>query len=284
MSKILIVTDTTSSLTFEKAAELNIELVPLTIQIGEKVYTDQVDLTSEQLIEALRQGAVPTTSQPNIGLVEERMSEWKKENYDAIFIYSISSYLSGTFNGFNLVANQLEMDNVHVIDSKTMAGPLLDAALTARKMADEGASVDAILNMSEAKFSKTVSFIYPKTLEQLKRGGRISSVAASMSSLLKIKPVLILENQGKTIEKFGIARTDAKVYEMVTQEFMKSGAGAEHFEIYLAHAAEADALQKCIAFFTEKFPGMNIHIVPLPAVLLSHGGIGCIGIQLVYKG
>lgn len=284
MSKILIVTDTTSSLTFEKAAELHIELVPLTIQIGEKVYTDQVDLSSEQLVEALRQGAVPTTSQPNIGLVEERMSEWKKENYDAIIIYSISSYLSGTFNGFNLVANQLEMNNVHVIDSKTMAGPLLDAAITARKMADEGASVEAILQMSEAKFAKTLSFIYPKTLEQLKRGGRISPVAASMSSLLKIKPLLVLENQGKTIEKFGIARTDAKVFEMVVQEFQKAGANASQFELYLAHAAEADALQKCVDFFAEKFPGMNIQIVPLPAVLLSHGGIGCIGIQLVYKG
>ncbi|MGL5978512.1 MAG: DegV family protein [Erysipelotrichaceae bacterium] len=283
MSNILIVTDTTSSLDFEQAQKENITLVPLTISIGDNVYRDHLDLTTNDLLDELRHGAVPTTSQPNIGLVEEMMMEWKAKQYDAIIILTISSSLSGTYSGFNVIASQLEMDNVYVVDSRTIAGPLLDAAITARHMADNGRSVEEILARVQEKFAHTTSFVYPKTLEQLKKGGRISPIAASMSSLLKIKPLLVLENDGSAIEKFGMARTDAKVFEMACNEFERLGVNADEYCIYIAHAASAEDVEKATKALKDKFTGIEIVTVNLPAVLLSHGGIGCMGIQSVLK-
>lgn len=283
MSKILIVTDTTSSLTFEQAKALNIELVPLTIIIDDVAYVDQKELSGTALMEQLAKGAVPSTSQPNIGMVEEMMSEWKNENYDAIIIITISAKLSGTHNGFQLIANQLEMNNVFVVDSKTVAGPLIEGAKTARAMADQGASVNEILAVLEKGFNSTRTFIYPKTLDQLKKGGRISPIAATMSSLLKIKPLLHIETDGSAVGKFGIAKTDNKIHDMMFEAFKTQGVSADTHKIYLEHSSVEEDVMKTKKFFESKFEGIEIEVVQLPAVLMSHGGLGCLGVQSVLK-
>lgn len=283
MSNILVVTDTTSSLNFEQAKALNVELVPLTILIDQVAYRDVEELTGPQLMEKLSQGAVPTTSQPNIGMVEDLMKEWKKQNYDAIIIITISAQLSGTHNGFQLAASTLGMDNVYVVDSKTIAGPILEGTKMARQMADNGASVEEILNKLEHLYHHSTTFVYPKTLEQLKKGGRISPIAASMSSLLKIKPLLHIEKDGSAVGKFGMARTDAKIHDMMFTHFESEGVNAQDHKLYIMHSSNENDVVKTKEFFEERFKGIEIDVVQLPAVLMSHGGLGCIGVQSVYK-
>ncbi len=284
MSNILVVTDTTSSLSFEQAEAIGVELVPLSIEIDQVVYKDFIDLTHQELQNKLREGAIPKTSQPNIGYVEELMENWKKANYDAIIIITISAGLSGTFQGFNLIANQLEMDNVYVINSHTLGGPLVEGAILAKNLANKGVAVEEIVDIVTREVQDSKTYIYPKTLDQLKKGGRISPIVANMSALLKIKPLLAVAEDGSTIEKFGVARTENKIYDIITKDIKTRNVNADDYVIYIAHAVDNDELAKVHALITDVFPDFTIKVVDLPAVLLSHAGLGCVGIQIVHKG
>lgn len=281
--KTLIVTDTTSGLDFTTAKKHNIELIPLSVLIDGKEYKDHIDITSEELYTHLRNGAVPTTSQPNIGYVEERMRVWKEEHYDAIIIITISSYLSGTYQGFKMMAEQLEMHNVYLVDSLSVAGPLLDGALKARKYADEGKSVEEILAMLDQLFHNTISFLYPESLIQLKKGGRISPVAANMASLLKIKPLLMLKKDGTIIDKFGMSRTETKIFEMIVDALEKENVHKETHRIYVPHAEAMATVERFQSFIRERLGDIEVVPLPLPAVLTSHGGLGCIAVQTALK-
>lgn len=284
MSKFLIVTDTTSTLNPQDSEKYGIEIVPLSVLNKGYEYADGIDINAEQFADLLKKGEMPTTSQPNIGHVEELMKQWKAAEYDAILIITISSYLSGTYQGFLMTAKNLEMNNVHVIDSLTVGAPLMDMALAAKKYADEGRSLDEILAMLKSKIKDTYSFLYPKTLEQLKKGGRISPVAAGMASLLKIKPLLYLKEDGSCVEKYGMARTDTKIYEMIIEEFKKRQVSAETHEFYVM---EAEGMENVEAFLTkakEAFGAeMSFKIVQLPAVLTCHAGLGSFAVQSCLK-
>lgn len=284
MSKFLIVTDTTSTLNPQDSEKYGIEIVPLSVLNKGYEYADGIDINAEQFADLLKNGEMPTTSQPNIGHVEELMKQWKAAEYDAILIITISSYLSGTYQGFLMTAKNLEMNNVHVIDSLTVGAPLMDMALAAKKYADEGRSLDEILAMLKSKIKDTYSFLYPKTLEQLKKGGRISPVAAGMASLLKIKPLLYLKEDGSCVEKYGMARTDTKIYEMIIEEFKKRQVSAETHEFYVM---EAEGMENVEAFLTkakEAFGAeMSFKIVQLPAVLTCHAGLGSFAVQSCLK-
>ena len=279
MPNILLVTDTTSTLSPAEAKKYNIECLPLSVIIDGKEYRDHIDMSAEELAAALKAGAIPTTSQPNIGAVEEAMKTWKKANYDAIIIVTISSFLSGTYQGFKLCAQSCEMDNVHVIDSGTVGAPMLDILLCAKKWIEAGVDLETILNHIEAKKKDTFSFLYPETLEQLKKGGRISSVAAGMASLLKIKPLLSLEPGAECIEKFAMARTESKVFDLMVEEFKKRGVSASTHSFYIM---EAEGMEIAVRFankLKENFDDIDVQYVQLPAVLVSHAGLGCIAVQ-----
>lgn len=283
MSKILIVTDSTSGMDVASAKQHNIEMVSLSVIIDGVEYKDHIDIQKDELICKLKEGAVPTTSQPNIGYVKELMRAWRDENYDAIIIITISSYLSGTCQGFHMMKEELQMDNVHIVDTKTVAGPMIDGALYARKMADEGKSVAEILVGLARKFENTSSFLYPETLQQLKKGGRISPVAANMASLLKIKPLLMLKKDGTIIDKYGMSRTENKIFEMIVSYLKEEGVSADTHVLYIPHAQALDTVHRFVAYASEQLENMEMVISDLPAVLTSHAGLGSIAVQSVSK-
>lgn len=281
MKKYLIVCDTTSTFSIEEAKANNIELVPLSVILDGKEYKDCFEITKEELHKILLDKKMPTTSQPNTGYIETLMENWKE--YDEIIIFCISGGLSGTVQSFNIAKNALEMNNVHIIDTKTVAAPLKDAALEARRMADAGKDIQEILAMIEKKFNNTHSIMYPATLEQLKRGGRISPLAASMASTLKLKPLLYLKDEGDTIDKYAIARTEKKLWSIVTDFFNDKGVNKEEHRFYIDHFANEEGAKQVKAMLEECFPGMECIITDLPAVLACHAGMGCIAVQSTLK-
>ncbi|MEG0520317.1 MAG: DegV family protein [Erysipelotrichaceae bacterium] len=283
MKNIRIVTDTTSTLTYEQAKEFNIELVSLSVLLDGKEYKDFIDMSGEDLNKVLKNGGVPTTSQPNIGYVREKMLEWKEAKDDAIIIISISSGLSGTYQGFKLMADQLEMKHVYLVDSKSVAAPIMDAARTARKMADQDAEIAEILEMLDYKFENTTSYLYPHDLVQLKKGGRISPLAANMASMLKIKPLLVLAKDGSVVDKYGMARTESKIFDMIIKALIKDGVDGKTHNLYIPHVLAYETAVSFAALAKDKLNSIQCVLLPLPAVLTCHGGLGCMAVQSVIK-
>lgn len=283
MGKYLVVTDTTSAMDNELAKKYGIELISLSVLIDGIEYKDQVDISTQELYKRLKDGDLPSTSQPNTGYVEEKMEEWKQENYDDIIIITCSSDLSGTNNGFHLVKNTLNMDNVHIIDSRSVGAPIMDMAIYAKEMLDAGKSVEEVLAGIEKKKENTFSFLHPDNFTQLKRSGRLSPVAANMASLLKIKAMLYLKEDGTVVEKFAMARTETKIIKAVLDKFEELKINAKEHRIYLSHADNEYIASKVKEFLQRKFDDIECVIVALPAVLTCHGGLGCIAIQSTYK-
>lgn len=283
MKNYLIVTDTTSAMSGAQAKEYGIELVSLSVLIDREEYKDQVDISTEELYQKLREDVVPTTSQPNTGYLHELMEKWKSENYEAIIIITCSSDLSGTWSGFNLVKNQLEMNNMYIYDSRQVGAPIMDMAIAAKKMADEDHDVNEIFEMLEMKTKASFSFLVPFNFKQLARSGRLSPVAAKMASVLKIKALLCLSEDGKCVDKYAMSRTETKVIKMVIDKFKEDGVNGQDYTIYILHADNEEGANKVEKIFADTFAGIDIVINKLPAVLTCHGGIGCIAMQYVHK-
>lgn len=283
MEKYLIVTDTTSSMDKEHAEACGIELVSLSVIIDGQEYKDQIDISTEELYDCLREGKIPSTSQPNTGYLVEKMEEWKKENYEAIIIVTCSSDLSGTFNGYNLAKDTVGLDNVHVFDSRQVGAPVMDMAIRAKELAEEGKSVEEIFAILNEKVKHSFSFLYPDNFDQLSRSGRLSPMAARMASMLKIRALLYLDEAGKTVDKYSMSRTEVKILKTVVDKFRELGVNAKEHKIYISHADNLGFAKKAKLLFQTTFHDIEVEINNLPAVLTCHGGIACCSMHYTLK-
>lgn len=283
MEKYLIVTDTTSAMNKEIAAAHGIELISLSVIVDGQEYKDQVDISTEQLYDYLKDGKTPSTSQPNTGYLIEKMEAWQKENYEAIIIVTCSADLSGTNNGFHLAKDTVGLDNVYIYDSRQVGAPIMDMAIRAKQLADEGKDVDEIFKVLEEKTKHSFSFLYPDNFDQLSRSGRLSPMAARMASMLKIKALLCLDEQGKSVDKYSMSRTEVKVLKAITDKFHELGVNAEKYKIYISHADNIVFAKKAKLLLQTTFHGIEVEINNLPAVLTCHGGLACCALHSTYK-
>lgn len=283
MEKYLIVTDTTSAMNKEIAAAHGIELISLSVIVDGQEYKDQVDISTEQLYDYLKDGKTPSTSQPNTGYLIEKMEAWQKENYEAIIVVTCSADLSGTNNGFHLAKDTVGLDNVYIYDSRQVGAPVMDMAIRAKQLADEGKDVDEIFKVLEEKTKHSFSFLYPDNFDQLSRSGRLSPMAARMASMLKIKALLCLDEQGKSVDKYSMSRTEVKVLKASTDKFHELGVNAEKYKIYISHADNIVFAKKSKLLLQTTFHGIEVEINNLPAVLTCHGGLACCALHSTYK-
>ena len=283
MEKYLIVTDTTSAMNKEIAAAHGIELISLSVIVDGQEYKDQVDISTEQLYDYLKDGKTPSTSQPNTGYLIEKMEAWQKENYEAIIVVTCSADLSGTNNGFHLAKDTVGLDNVYIYDSRQVGAPVMDMAIRAKQLADEGKDVDEIFKVLEEKTKHSFSFLYPDNFDQLSRSGRLSPMAARMASMLKIKALLCLDEQGKSVDKYSMSRTEVKVLKAITDKFHELGVNAEKYKIYISHANNIVFAKKSKLLLQTAFHGIEVEINNLPAVLTCHGGLACCALHSTYK-
>ena len=283
MKNILIVTDTTSGFTIEKAEKSEVYLLPLSVIVEKEEYKDLYEMSAPALYEHDRQRKNLTTSQPNLGYLLNTMGEWKEKNYEHIIVITLATTLSGTYQAIKMTAEELDITNITIIDSLLVGSPMMEASIQAVAMVKEGKSVAEIVENCQHIFSNTTTFALPETLDNLKRGGRITGAAAAMSNLLKIKPLLYLENQNGTVEKHSVHRTESSVFKTIIKEYLDKGIKKETHKFYLLHADAEEILQRFVLVMNHDFPGIEYEIINLPAVLTTHTGVGTFGIQSVLK-
>jgi DegV family protein with EDD domain len=281
MNKTLIVTDSSICMDISEGKSQGIVIVPLSVILDEKEYQDQVEMTTANLVDALRAKKAPKTAQPNLGLLDRYMKEWKKEGYDNIIVFALTSHLSGTFQAFRLAATENDMTNLELVDTKTLAAAQREVVVNAAKLASQGASKEEILASANKVLATTFSYLFPETLEQLKRGGRVSPAAAALSSLLKIKALLFLENNGTTIEKMGTARTESKIFEMILDDASNRQVQSQTHKLLVLHCEALETAERFMTAARNRFGDIAFELYELPAVLAAHAGLGTIAVQVV---
>ena len=282
MSKIAIVTDSGTYITPRQAKDLGVYVVPLQIIIDGTEYQDLINLQPQDIVEALKEKRDIKTSQPNVGTVEHLFNALKSQ-YDHIIVISLSSVLSGTWQSFNLAAANAEVqDKVTIIDTFTVCGPNRHAVIVAKKLADEGKSIEEIVNIVNIIAKDSRTYILPDNLDQLIRGGRVKGATALLGTLLKIKLLLKIDYEVPSIEKLDTARTDVKLFQVIYEDMKARGNTPKTHKIYLPACESADRVQAFINYVNAKEPGYEFEHIALPAGIAAHTGYA-FGIQPTLK-
>lgn len=193
---IRIIVDSSADYQTEELQAQNIELVPITVTIGDWSYLDGIDLERNTFYEILAESVqFPKTSQPSPQSYLDVFLDAKEKNDDVICI-TVSSALSGTCQSATLAKSMADYDNIHIVDS-------LGATHIIRLMADyacalrsQGQSAPAIAAALVTLRPRIKVAAVLDTLEYLQRGGRLGKAAATIGELASLKPMITVTQEG----------------------------------------------------------------------------------------
>ena len=221
--KLAILTDSAANLSNEYLKKhQNVFVVPLMIIMDEVGYRDQVEITAKEIYEKIDTHHI-SSSLPSREDIENTIEKIKAEGYTDLLVINISSGLSGTYNSFRLVLDQVEGLNIVQYDSKTLGGGLGYLVEYAVELADKKTKLNEFApKLDKMRFEDSIAMYTINTLKYLKRGGRIGKVEGTIGNILHIKPVITVNEEGVyvTLSKaFGLNRSLISMKTILTEKF-----------------------------------------------------------------
>lgn len=286
--KLGLATDSNSGISNKEADELGIFILPMPFQCEDKWYYEGVDLDRDEFFRESRNGKVFMTSQP---APEDVMNLWNKalEKYEQILYIPMSSALSGAYATARCLADEEEYKGkVFVVDAGSVSTPMHRLILDAIELINEGYSAEEILSIIEESREKMIIYIGLDTLENLKRGGRISGSSALIGNVLNIKPVMKFSTGLLDIHKKCRGMKNAQqtmlqaIKDKIDNDFKDEFANGEVY-IVAASSADEEATANWVNKIKEFFPGVDVLCDPLPISLSCHIGEGGLGIGCACK-
>ncbi len=282
MEKTAVLTDSGTGLTQKEAQEAGLFFLPLQVLHEDRQYLDGVSIQLHEVYDLLKQQAKLTTSMPPIGLVEETLTKIKEAGYDSIICIPITSGLSSSMALIQATAEEIGI-KVHLIDCYSTCYLQRYLAMCAKQLADQGIAAEEIVKRLNDSIASSNTLIIPDDLQHLKRGGRLTPVAAALGGLLKIKPLLQLNQlcEGK-IDVYDKVRTMSKAQEKAINTFVNEHVDGD----YICSCLHTDALESGNALkekLQAALPNTEIYFGYIGAVISVHTGIGCLGIQYMKK-
>jgi len=242
MSKVALVTDSTSYIPRDIRAKYPITVVPQVVIWEGQTYEDDVTITPEQFYTRLRTAKVmPSTSQVSVVNMNNAFSKLLDQGYDVLGIF-LSEKLSGTWQSAQLARQELTKgsEKVDLVDSQTTAMALGFIVLQVAKAAVDGASLADCKALAEKGRDYVGVYLTVETLEFLHRGGRIGGAQRFLGTALNLKP--ILEVTGGRVEPVERVRTKGKSLDRIVELVADRCAGKSPVHLATLHAdSEADA-------------------------------------------
>ena len=283
--KTAIVTDSNSGITQKQGEELGIFVLPMPFLIDGQTYFEDIDLPHEEFYSRLEKGADISTSQPSPADVTELRDRILKE-YDEIVHIPMSSGLSSSCQTARLLAEDYE-DKVYVVDNHRISVTQRQAAVDARDLAAKGWSGNQIKTILEEAARDSMIYITVDTLKYLKKGGRITTAAAALGTILRIKPILAID--GGKLDAFSKARTMnqarstmLKALERDLAERMED-AGAEKTYLEIAHTSNEEMAREFEEQIREIYPRAEIYTDRLSLSIACHIGPGSLACACTKK-
>ena len=274
--KITLITDSTCDLKPEYLAKEGILFAPLKVLFGEKEFVDKIDLTNAEFYEKMRSSKeLPTTSQVNPGEFYELFSKELEAGNQVIGVF-LSSELSGTYNSAVVAKEMLGNDNIFLIDSRTVSFALGLMVIKLKAKIDSGATAEEVIDYSKklVEFSQLYGML--DTLENLKKGGRLSSGTAMIGKMLNLKPIIeVKEGVVNVAEK---ARGSRKGLTWMIEQLAKSYPSGKIEEMAVAHANSPEKVSDLKQLLLERFEIGTIHEIEIGSVVGTHAGEGAVGI------
>lgn len=277
MSRIKIVTDSSTTIEPHLVEELGITVVPLSVMIDGVVYSDS-DLTEGQFLQLMRNAkSLPKTSQPPVGVFAETFTDLAKDGSQVIAIV-LSHALSGTVEAARQGATLSGVD-VTVIDSSFTDQAAKFQVVEAARLAQAGASKEEILAAIEQVREKTELYIGVSTLENLVKGGRIGRVQGLLSSLLNIRVIMTMKNH--QLEPIVKGRGN-KTFKKWLDEFIGQLADKKVAEIGISYAGTADFAQQ-MKEQLQPYLAKDIAVLETGSIIQTHTGEDAWAILVRYE-
>lgn len=276
---VRIITDSSTLYTIEEGRKMNVDILPLCVTCGDIEGRD-CHMDMDAFYNEIAKGNNPTSSQPPIG---EVMEVYEKYPEDEIINIAMADGLSGTYqSACGAKVSVDNSDNITVFNTKTLCGPHRYMLEKAVQMRDAGKSAKEIIEWLDYAKDHQESFLIPQDFDFLRRGGRLTPVAATFASVLNLRAIMTQTPDGCRLDKFGMKRSMKLAIKAVVDHLEDVKVDAKH-KIYVSHARALDDANKAIAMLEERFPGVEIELLDLGAAFVTQGGPQCVAIQYIEK-
>lgn len=277
--KIAVITDSCTDVPKELIEKYGIYVLPVIVQYSDRAYLDRVEINAEEVYQRLEQ-EIPTTSLPTPEQIIQLFDQVAADGYDTAVVVNMSSALSGTYNAIRLMAEEYPALDVHVLDTKNIGIGAGFATITAAELVQMGKTIEEVVSGVKESIANTKIFFSLKTLEYLRKGGRIGLVTSIIGSVLNLKPIISCNEEG-IYYNVKVTRGEKQSLREMLRIAKEYAAQFAHYNVAICDGdakSEADAL---LATVRKNFPNAkNIYHTHVSPALVVHTGPGLIGIGI----
>lgn len=285
---VAIMTDTNSGIMLDEANELGIFCMPMPVIIDGMDYIEGVDLSRTRFFEILSVGADVSTSQPSPGELMDMWDSILAKGYDEIIYIPMSSGLSSSQKNAEMFAEEDYKGHVFVVDNHRISVTQRQSVMDARLLAQSGMRAADIKKRLEETAFDSVVYLAVDTLDYLKRTGRVNATAATVGSVLGIKPVL--RTTGENFEVCtvvrGIKKAASKIIEAMNEEMETRFSGLSGRELVIGAAGSfVDPVDEgnWSSTIKEAFPEIEVYYNKLSCSVSAHTGPNAMGVGISRK-
>ena len=277
--KIAVVTDSCTDVPKDFIEKYGIYVLPVIVQYSDRAYLDRVEITEADVYQRLAQ-EVPTTSLPTPEQIVCPFDQIVADGYDTAVVVTMSSGLSGTHNAIRLMAEEYTGLDVHMLDTKNIGIGAGFGAMAAAELVAGGTPLEEMLAGTQDSINHTKIFFSLKTLEYLRKGGRIGLVTGIIGNVLNLKPIISCNEDG-IYYNVKVARGEKQSLKELLRLAKEYAAQYDAYNVAVCDGdapEEAEALLKTIR---EHFPNAkNVYHTHVSPALVVHTGPGLIGIGI----
>lgn len=272
-----IIADTPSMYSPAEGHSMDLTVIPACTIIDGTVYRDFEDISTDEFLDRIAHGAIPTSSQPSIGDILEVYESSREE----MLVLPIGDGLSGTYQNMMSARNMIEEnEHIHVVDTRTLAGPQRYLVQKALRLRELGKDIATIKQELQKSIESSASFVIPSDFNFLKRSGRLTPAAAKIGTILKIVPVMTQTEDMRRITLFCLKRSRKKAISAIIDHLKNIGVN-ENYLITVSHGGAIAEAKAVMAQLKENFATSAFEFFQLIPSLVCHGGPECILIQTI---
>lgn len=282
MKDYVIVTDSSADLSADMVEKLNISVLPLTFNMKDKIYAnypDEREISAKEVYAQLREGEVITTSQLNSVAFAEFFEQFLQQDKNILYL-GFSSGLSGTVNNSRIAAEELcekyPENSIKIVD--TLCASLGQGLLVylVCKQRDSGKTLEEAYEYAEKTKLNISHWFTVDDLHFLKRGGRVSSAAAVFGSMLSIKPVLHVDDEGHLIPMEKVRGRKASI-DAIVKHMKETAVNPKEQTMFISHGDCIDDAEY-LAQQVKELGVKDIYINYIGPVIGSHSGPGTLAL------
>lgn len=258
-----------------------VKVIRSTLNLDGKEYEDYVDIQAKDFYKMVEENPDidVSTSQTSTGKIASVYEEMVAEGYTDVIVIVISSKLSGTYQGAILAKELVKSLNVYVLDSRSVSYGEAYLALEAIRLIKEGKKTVDIINHLERIRDHIYIYVLVDTLKFLVKNGRLSVTSGFLGTLLKIKPLLHVQKDGRLVPLEKIRTTHKAQSRLI--EIIEEKIHEKNVIMFIAYTNNKDKAEELKEVFLKKRKDITVELVPLTPVVGAHAGPGTLGVGYI---